>query len=113
MPEVDEHHREKPSVLKKVKAKAKKIKDTLKKHGHGHTHDHEHDDDYHHDVHIPDDHDLDEEDEEIDEDPEVHGAPSICCFLQFLSLSFKNFLPLSVLDLLCMLLELWFFFFKM
>ncbi|KAK4283099.1 hypothetical protein QN277_000091 [Acacia crassicarpa] len=70
----DEHpqDREKKSVLKKVKAKAKKIKDTIKKHAH---HDHDHDRE-HHD--IPDDHDLDEEDDEdedMDENPEVHGAP--------------------------------------
>ncbi|XP_059449184.1 low-temperature-induced 65 kDa protein-like isoform X2 [Corylus avellana] len=70
----DEHAHERKSVIKKVKAKAKKIKDTLKKHGH---HDHEHDHDYQRaGHHIPDDHDLDEEDdddEEIIEDPEVHG----------------------------------------
>ncbi|KAK6121698.1 hypothetical protein DH2020_044566 [Rehmannia glutinosa] len=35
------HHGEKKSVLKKVKDKAKKIKDTIKKHGHGHEHEHE------------------------------------------------------------------------
>ncbi|KAF7813202.1 putative purine permease 4 [Senna tora] len=65
----DEH--EKKSVLKKVKAKAKKIKDTIKKHGNDHDHPEGH-------QHIPDDHDLDEEDEEdeeIVEDPEIHGAP--------------------------------------
>jgi hypothetical protein len=71
----DEHAHERKSVIKKVKAKAKKIKDTLKKHGHHDEHDH----DYQRaDHHIPDhDHDLDEEDdddEEIIEDPEVHGA---------------------------------------
>ncbi|XP_021892131.1 low-temperature-induced 65 kDa protein [Carica papaya] len=69
------HHAKKSTkVLKKVKEKAKKIKDTLTKHGHGHNHDH---DDGHAD-HVPDDHDLDEEDdedEEMEEDPEVHGAP--------------------------------------
>ncbi|TKY45163.1 Low-temperature-induced 65 kDa protein [Spatholobus suberectus] len=75
----EEHHHhdhEKKSVLKKVKQKAKKIKDTITKHGH---HDHEHGHEYHYDdQHIPDDHDLDEEDDEdedMDEDPEVHGAP--------------------------------------
>ncbi|KAL6291496.1 hypothetical protein ACE6H2_009006 [Prunus campanulata] len=52
----DEDHHEKKSVLKKVKEKAKKIKDTFKKHGHG-----------------PDDHDLDEKDDEGDE----HGATTI------------------------------------
>lgn len=62
----DKHHQETKWVLKKVKAKARKIKDTLTKHGHNHNHDHDH---------IPDDHDLDEE--EMVEDPEVHGAPSM------------------------------------
>ncbi|XP_038994063.1 low-temperature-induced 65 kDa protein-like [Hibiscus syriacus] len=66
----DDQHHEKHSVLEKVKAKAKKMKDTIKKHGPGH----------HHEGHIPDDHDLDEEDddeeeEEIVQDPEVHGGP--------------------------------------
>ncbi|XP_027357273.1 low-temperature-induced 65 kDa protein-like [Abrus precatorius] len=74
----EEHHHdpEKKSVMKKVKAKAKKIKDTITKHGH---HDHEHGHEYHYDdQHIPDDHDLDEEDDEDEdmvENPEVHGAP--------------------------------------
>ncbi|KAK7380298.1 hypothetical protein VNO78_32806 [Psophocarpus tetragonolobus] len=70
----EEHDRdhEKKSVLKKVKQKAKKIKDTITKHGH---HDQVHGHEYHYeDQHIPDDHDLDEEDE-VDEYPEVHGAP--------------------------------------
>lgn len=62
-----------------MKAKAKKIKDTIKKHGHGHNHDQEY-----HEGHIPDDHDLDEEDDEeedeIVQDPEVHGAPSMLAF---------------------------------
>ncbi|XP_031392751.1 low-temperature-induced 65 kDa protein-like isoform X2 [Punica granatum] len=68
-----EDHHEKKSVLKKVKAKAKKLKDTITKHGHNHDHDR-------HEGHIPDDHDLDEEDEEAEdeevvEDPDIHGAP--------------------------------------
>ncbi|KHN42539.1 Low-temperature-induced 65 kDa protein [Glycine soja] len=68
------HDHEKKSVLKKVKQKAKKIKDTITKHGH-HDHEHEHGHEYHlDDQHIPDDHDLEEEDE-MDEYPEVHGAP--------------------------------------
>ncbi|XP_021765130.1 uncharacterized protein LOC110729666 isoform X2 [Chenopodium quinoa] len=56
----EEHHGEKKSVLKKVKAKAKKIKDSIKEHvGHGHDHDHDQDD---------------EEDDEMDMDPEIHGT---------------------------------------
>ncbi|KAM1054630.1 hypothetical protein ACFX2I_001960 [Malus domestica] len=57
----EEDHQEK-SVLKKVKEKAKKIKNKLTKHGHEHEHDHN---------------DLDKEDDEEDEDPEVHGATTI------------------------------------
>ncbi|KAK4384989.1 Low-temperature-induced protein [Sesamum angolense] len=53
-------HGEKKSVLKKVKEKAKKIKDTMKKHGHGHDHASEEDED---------------ESEEMVTDPDVHGAP--------------------------------------
>ncbi|XP_030449086.1 low-temperature-induced 65 kDa protein-like [Syzygium oleosum] len=67
----NEHHHEKKSVLKKVKAKAKKLKDTITKHGRGHSYDHP-------EGHVPDDHDLDEEDDEDEEvvgDPEIHGAP--------------------------------------
>jgi len=65
----DEHHGDKKSVLKKVKAKAKKIKDTIKGHiGHGHELDHdpdEHDDDYHHQT------------KAIGTNPKVHGAPGM------------------------------------
>ncbi|KAL8148272.1 low-temperature-induced 65 kDa protein-like [Apium graveolens] len=57
----EEGHHEKPSVLKKVKAKAKKIKDTLTKHGHDHNH-------------SQDEYEEDDE-EEMVEDPEIHGAP--------------------------------------
>ncbi|XP_010537183.1 PREDICTED: low-temperature-induced 65 kDa protein-like [Tarenaya hassleriana] len=68
-PEEEEHHEKGTAkVLKKVKEKAKKIKNTITKHGHHHEHGH----------HVPDDHDLDEEDDDDDElvvDPEVHGAP--------------------------------------
>ncbi|KAJ0263284.1 CAP160 protein [Hirschfeldia incana] len=61
-PEEEGHHEKGPSkVLKKVKEKAKKIKNVLTKHG-GHGHGHEHDRGEH--QHIPDDHDLDEEDTE-------------------------------------------------
>ncbi|CAL2243689.1 unnamed protein product [Prunus armeniaca] len=64
----DEDHHEKKSVFKKVKDKAKKIKNTLTKQGH---------DDDHQEGHIPDDHDLDDGDDEKDEDAEKHGATSI------------------------------------
>lgn len=60
--EGDQQHHEKKSVLGIVKAKAKKIKNTLTKHGHGHDHDHSHDEE-----------DYDEDDEEMVHDPEVHG----------------------------------------
>ncbi|PQQ01576.1 hypothetical protein Pyn_27761 [Prunus yedoensis var. nudiflora] len=60
----DEDHHEKKSVFKKVKEKAKKMKDTLKKHGTGPDNQ---------EGHIPDDHDLDEKDDEGDE----HGATTI------------------------------------
>ncbi|XP_050385537.1 low-temperature-induced 65 kDa protein-like isoform X2 [Argentina anserina] len=61
----EEEHHEKKSVLNKVKAKAKKLKETIK--GHHHDHDQE-------GQQTPDDHDPDEEDDE-DDDPEVHGVP--------------------------------------
>jgi hypothetical protein len=68
----DGYQHEKKSVLKKVMDKAKKLKDKVKLHGHGH--------DYH-EGHVPDDHDLyeedDDEDEEMVEDPEVHGASGL------------------------------------
>ncbi|ESQ54746.1 hypothetical protein EUTSA_v10024860mg [Eutrema salsugineum] len=65
-PEEEEHHEKGPGkVLKKVKEKAKKIKKALTKHGHGHEHG----------EHIPDDHDLDEEDDEGDyKDQKLHGG---------------------------------------
>ncbi|KAJ6978247.1 low-temperature-induced 65 kDa protein-like [Populus alba x Populus x berolinensis] len=60
----DGYHHEKKSVLKKVMDKAKKLKDKVKLHGH-----------------VPDDHDLyeedDDEDEEMVEDTEVHGASGL------------------------------------
>ncbi|EOA14447.1 hypothetical protein CARUB_v10027650mg [Capsella rubella] len=58
-PEEEEHHEKGASkVLKKVKEKAKKIKNSLTKHGNGH------------------DQDVEEEYDEYEEqDPEVHGAP--------------------------------------
>ncbi|ESQ43291.1 hypothetical protein EUTSA_v10013021mg [Eutrema salsugineum] len=60
-PEEEEHQEKGASkVMKKVKEKAKKIKNSLTKHGNGHEHDH----------------DVEEEDDEYDEqNPEVHGAP--------------------------------------
>ncbi|KAJ6410818.1 hypothetical protein OIU84_007552 [Salix udensis] len=65
----DEHRHEKKSVLKKVKDKAKKLKEKVL-HGHGQNE--------HQEVHEPDGHDLYEEDDEegaeMVEDPEVHGA---------------------------------------
>lgn len=58
----DEHHGEKTSVLKKVKAKAKKIKDTIKEHvGHGH--------------------ELHDEGDEMDVDPEIHGTHNAQSFM--------------------------------
>ncbi|XP_048619091.1 low-temperature-induced 65 kDa protein isoform X2 [Brassica napus] len=69
-PEEEGHHEKGPSkVLKKVKEKAKKIKNVLTKHGHGHEHDRGGE------QHIPDDHDLDEEDtEDYDVGQQVHGG---------------------------------------
>ncbi|CAH8373296.1 unnamed protein product [Eruca vesicaria subsp. sativa] len=58
----EEEHQEKGAtkVLKKVKEKAKKIKNSLTKHGHGHDNDH----------------DVEIEDDEYDEqDPQLHGTP--------------------------------------
>ncbi|CAG7884389.1 unnamed protein product [Brassica rapa] len=71
-PEEEGHHEKGPSkVLKKVKEKAKKIKNVLTKHGHGHGHEH----DRGGEQHIPDDHDLDEEDtEDYDVGQQVHGG---------------------------------------
>ncbi|KAJ8536767.1 hypothetical protein K7X08_035168 [Anisodus acutangulus] len=66
-----EHHHKK-SVLKKVEAKAKKIKDHLK-HGLGHEHDHEHEHNHH-----PlqgDDEEEETDDEDMEEGAEVHGGP--------------------------------------
>ncbi|KAL4029433.1 hypothetical protein IC575_007644 [Cucumis melo] len=60
--EEGEEHHEKKSVLKKVKAKAKKIKDTITKHAHAHDHHDEEDEE-------------DDEEDEVVEDPEIQGAP--------------------------------------
>lgn len=75
--EEEEHHEKGPSkVLKKVKEKAKKIKNVLTKSKHGHEHDRG--------EHIPDDHDLgQEDDEDVHIDKQIHGgAPglSLLCF---------------------------------
>lgn len=73
--EEDKHfNHEKKSVLNKVKVKAKKIKDTIKKHGHqvldrGREYDNE-------DQHNLDDADLDE-DEDTDKGTQVHETPSM------------------------------------
>ncbi|KAM3247937.1 low-temperature-induced 65 kDa protein [Capsicum annuum] len=69
-----EHHH-KQSVLKKVKAKAKKIKDHLK-HGLGHEHGHEHEQE-HHRLQGGEEEEEEEEtdDEEMEEGAEVHGGP--------------------------------------
>ncbi|KAL0341055.1 UNVERIFIED_CONTAM: Low-temperature-induced protein [Sesamum radiatum] len=72
---LQEHH-EKKSVLKKVKDKAKKIKDTIKKHGHGHGHGHEHEHQVDHQRGVNREQGYHEEDkQEMVDDPEVHGAP--------------------------------------
>ncbi|KAF2315624.1 hypothetical protein GH714_040138 [Hevea brasiliensis] len=70
--EGENEHRQEKSVLKKVKAKARKIKHTLKLHGHGHNYDQN----LHREGHIPDDHDLDKEDDKNEEfdDPEVRNG---------------------------------------
>ena len=62
-----EDHHEKKSVLKKVKDKAKKIKDTITKHGHG----------QHHDEHGQEFDEEDDEDEEMAEEPVVQGGQSM------------------------------------
>ena len=72
----DEHRHEKKSVLKKVKDKAKKLKEKVL-HSHGQNE--------HQEVHEPNDHDLYEEDddegEEMIEDPKIHGASGTLMFL--------------------------------
>ncbi|XP_024171521.1 low-temperature-induced 65 kDa protein isoform X2 [Rosa chinensis] len=64
----EEEHHEKTSVLKKVKARARKLRDTITGQGN-----HGHEPEGHQ---TPDnDQDLDEEDDEDVDDPDVHGAP--------------------------------------
>ncbi|XP_073306818.1 low-temperature-induced 65 kDa protein-like isoform X2 [Primulina huaijiensis] len=60
---------EKKSVMKKVKDKARKIKDTLKKPSQGQGQEHE----YRYEENVDEE---DDDDEEIAKDPEVHGAPT-------------------------------------
>ncbi|XP_073021086.1 uncharacterized protein [Primulina eburnea] len=60
---------EKKSMMKKVKDKARKIKDTLKKPSQGHGQEHE----YRYDENVDEE---DDDDEEMAKDPEVHGAPT-------------------------------------
>lgn len=50
-----------------MKDKAKKIKDTIKKHGHGHEHGHGQ----------SSEEEEEDKDEEMVDDPEVHDAPSM------------------------------------
>lgn len=76
--EEGEEHHEKKSVLKKVKAKAKKIKDTITKHAHAHDHHDEEDEE-------------DDEEDEVVEDPEIQGAPCIYIHLPFF-FSFHNYI---------------------
>lgn len=66
-----EHH-EKKFAVKKVKDKAKTIKNTIGKNMHGNGHDHRQ-------VHGSEqDHSCEEDEEEVaEEQPEVHGAPSM------------------------------------
>lgn len=68
--EHDQH--EKKSVLKKVKDKAKKIKDTIKKHGHNHDQEHQ----YRHDQISEEEYDDDDEDDYTNvtaDAPQIHG----------------------------------------
>ncbi|KAG1355091.1 putative low-temperature-induced 65 kDa protein [Cocos nucifera] len=70
-----EHHHDKKPVLKKVKEKVKKIKDTLNVKKHGHDDEHDRDDD--HDTSEEEKEEGYEENEEDNvQDPEAHGAPS-------------------------------------
>lgn len=92
--EEQEHHEKKP-VMKKVKDKVKKIKNAITKKSHGHG-DEGVDDDTHHQHG-----DLDEgddgfvEDDEMSDDPEVHGAPSArVLFSIFICLHIFNLIAL-------------------
>ncbi|KAL7146336.1 hypothetical protein ABFS83_06G034000 [Erythranthe nasuta] len=67
------HEGEKKSVLKKVKEKAKKIKDTIKKHSHGHEHVEGHE--YRHDQISEEEDDGDDDEEILIDAPHPHGAP--------------------------------------
>ncbi|CAI9117783.1 OLC1v1019268C1 [Oldenlandia corymbosa var. corymbosa] len=81
--EGDQQHHEKKSVLKKVKDKAKKIKDKLT-HGHEQEHGQVQERDYQHDEYE----EAEEgDDEEMVQDPEIHGAP------MYESAAIKNAMP--------------------
>ncbi|KAK9143397.1 hypothetical protein Syun_012797 [Stephania yunnanensis] len=85
----DHDSQTKKSVLKKVKNKAKKIKDAIVKHGHAHDHDQ--------------DEEEDDEDEETKRDPEVHGPHSYQIPNQFnVPLNFDKWVELIfvVIDLI-------------
>lgn len=56
-------------MMQMMKAKAKKIKETIKKHGHGH------DQDYHHDNQSHEEEDEEDDEQKMVQDPEVHGSP--------------------------------------
>ncbi|KAF6148684.1 hypothetical protein GIB67_003775 [Kingdonia uniflora] len=64
----EEEHHGKISVLKKVKLRAKKLKNTLTKHGHSPNQDQEHGQDREEDY-------EEDDDEEVEEDAKVHNAP--------------------------------------
>uniref|UniRef100_A0A803PQR3 Low-temperature-induced 65 kDa protein n=1 Tax=Cannabis sativa TaxID=3483 RepID=A0A803PQR3_CANSA len=73
----DEHPHEKKTVMQRVKARARRIRSSIRKHVHD-DHDQAHDGDQARDVpHDDDDDDDDDEeyDEEVEEDQETHGAP--------------------------------------
>ena len=69
-----EQPQEKKSVLGRVKARARKIRDSLTKQGPSNDQDHSHDEE-----------DNDEDDKEMVQDPEVPGAPSNICFLNLIT----------------------------
>ncbi|PKU64543.1 low-temperature-induced 65 kDa protein-like [Dendrobium catenatum] len=72
--EEQEHHEKKP-VMKKVKDKVKKIKNAITKKSHGHGDEGVDDDTYHQHGDLDEGDDGFVEDDEMSDDPEVHGAP--------------------------------------